>query len=153
MVFLQAAIHPRRRYLTIEAVEDKRLILCVSDDLIAEVRDVLSRPSLAAKFPALTRERVVQFIDSVILVSKFVPDVAGAFHWAEHPDDDHLFNLAIQAKADYLVTWETRILRLSGESSPAAVLLRQLTPDLSIITPKQLADLLRDETISPASSA
>ncbi|HZZ44312.1 MAG TPA: PIN domain-containing protein [Tepidisphaeraceae bacterium] len=53
MVFLQAAIHPNRRYATIEAVEDKRLMLCTSLESIAEVRDVLTRPSLAAKFPAL----------------------------------------------------------------------------------------------------
>jgi predicted nucleic acid-binding protein len=47
------------------------------------------------------------------------------------------------AKARYLVTWETRILKLAIEKTPAADLLRQLAPDLVIVTPKQLADLLR----------
>jgi predicted nucleic acid-binding protein len=37
MVFLQAVINPDRRYATFEAVEDKRLGLCISTELAAEV--------------------------------------------------------------------------------------------------------------------
>lgn len=151
MVFLQAAIHPQRRYSTIEAVEDKRLTLCTSLELIAEVRDVLARPSLARKFPALTPERVAQFIDSVNLISKSFPIVPQRFTWPQHPDDDHIFNLAIESKASYLVTWETRILKLAASSTPSADALLNLAPSLSIITPKQLAELVRGET-PPAES-
>src|SRR5690349_17388198 len=128
MVFLQCAIRPDRRYATMEAVEDKRLNLCTSPELIAEIRDVLLRPSLAAKFPALTPERVARFLDSVNLISSHFPQVRQTFTWPQHPDDDHLFNLAIEAKADYLATWETRILALATDPSPTAKALRQLAP-------------------------
>jgi predicted nucleic acid-binding protein len=73
----------------------------------------------------------------------FFSAVPNAFTWPQHPDDDHLFNLAFHAKAKYLVTWETRILKLETEMTPVAELLRELAPDLMIITPKQLADLVR----------
>ena len=97
MVFLQAAVRPGRRYATFEAVEDRRLRLCTSAELVAEVRDVLTRPSLARKFPALTPERVAQFLDKVNAMATSFSDIPPAFTWPHHPDDDHLFNLAIYA--------------------------------------------------------
>jgi putative PIN family toxin of toxin-antitoxin system len=143
MVFLQAALHPERRYATIEAVEDKRLVLCVSADSMAEVRDVLTRPSLAARFPALTADRVTQFLGKVRIIATEVEPAPNVFTWPQHPDDDHLFNLAIAARADYLVTWETRILKLGKDATPAAELLRQLAPALAIVTPAELAAELK----------
>jgi putative PIN family toxin of toxin-antitoxin system len=143
MVLLQAAIHPQRRYATIEAVEDGRLTLCTSAELFAELRDVLTRPSLMSKFPALTFERVALFLDSLNLLATSYSPVPHRFTWPQHPDDDHIFNLAIEAQANYLVTWETRILKLASNTTPDAVLLRNLAPGLSVVTPKELADVLK----------
>ena len=142
MVFLQAAIHPDRRYATIEAVEDKRLMLCTSGELMAEARDVMSRPSMTAKFPALTRERVTQFLEKISILGTGIDPVPNVFTWPQHPDDDHLFNLAIACQASFLVTWETRILKLGSDLSPAAQQLRQLAPALSIVSPAHLASEL-----------
>jgi len=146
MVFLQAAIYPERRHTTFAAVEDGRLRLCTSPQLIAEVRDVLTRPHLAAKFTALTPVRAAQFMDKVNLIALSFSTVPDVFSWPRHPDDDHVFNLAIHAKATYLVTWETRILQLATEATPTANLLRQLAPHLAILTPKALADRLNSST-------
>jgi putative PIN family toxin of toxin-antitoxin system len=143
MVFLQAAINPGRRYATFEAVEDKRLELCTSAELMGEVRDVLTRPSLARRFPALTVERVAQFLDGVNAVATSFSQVPRVFHWPQHPDDDHVFNLAVCAKAKYLVTWESRIVKLATARTPAAHLLHKLAPGLAVVTPMQLADLLK----------
>ncbi|MBC7784668.1 MAG: putative toxin-antitoxin system toxin component, PIN family [Burkholderiales bacterium] len=145
MVFLQAAIHPDRRDTTIEAVEDERLILCTSPELLAEVRDVLSRPALSAKFSALTPERVELFLQKINFMAALFEEVPSTFTWPEHPDDDHLFNLAIASNVKYLVTWENRILKVAQERSPAAALLRQLAPQLSIVTPADLAAELRSQ--------
>src|ERR1700733_13619286 len=112
MVFLQAAIKPERSYVTIEAVEDKRLTLCTSAELLAEVRDVLMRPSMRKKFSALTPQRVGQFLERISSLATHFADVPKVFTWPQHPDDDHVFNLAIRAKAKYLVTWESRIHKL-----------------------------------------
>jgi predicted nucleic acid-binding protein len=59
------------------------------------------------------------------------------------PDDDHLFDLAIHARARYLVTWESRLLALAAGTDPAADQLRRLAPDLAIVTPVELAGILR----------
>lgn len=140
MVFLQAAIQPHRRYLTIEAVEDKRLILCMSDPLLEEIQDVLTRSSMVAKFPALTGQRVGRLMNQITALSRRFAAVPKKFNWPQHPDDDHLFDLAIESRASYLVTWEKRLLGLSSQSTDASKLLRKLAPGLIVCTPKQLAE-------------
>ena len=43
------------------------------------------------------------------------------------------------------VTWETRILGFASATTPAAKLLRELVPDLTIVTPKAFADLIKSQ--------
>jgi len=105
MVFLRAAAaRPDRIHTTFRAVRDGRVTLCLGTDLLTEVRDVLNRDAVRAKFPSLTVEAVEVFIASVLAQGKMFDSVPQAFNWPEHPDDNHLFDLGIYAKAKYLVT-------------------------------------------------
>jgi predicted nucleic acid-binding protein len=81
-------------------------------------------------------------VDAILELSDWVT-VPEVFTWEEHPDDNHLFNLAISANAKYLVTWESRILKFGKGMTPAAQLLRQLAPELAIVTPAELAAELK----------
>lgn len=119
---------------------DGRVTLFLSPALVAEITDVLARPAVRGQFPTLTDRAVAAFLADMQLRATTFDPIPARFTWPQHPDDDHLFNLAIHAKATRLVTWETRILNLASESTPPADLLRQLAPDLRIVTPKQLAD-------------
>lgn len=71
-----------------------------SDPLLAELRDVLGRPSLRAR---LGRERPVKLLAS--LVSESI-HVNSAIEVADIPDpkDEMLFALALAGEADYLIT-------------------------------------------------
>jgi putative PIN family toxin of toxin-antitoxin system len=122
---------------------DGRFTLFVSPELLAEVQDVLTRPDHRIRFPALTPDAVEAFIADIAARATMIDAPENVFTWPQHPDDDHLFNLAIHARAKYLVTWETRLLKLLTDPTPAAELLRQLAPDLSTITPAMLAELLK----------
>ena len=46
MIFLQAAARPERLHGTMRLLREKRVTLCMSPDVVAEVRDVLTRPEL-----------------------------------------------------------------------------------------------------------
>jgi putative PIN family toxin of toxin-antitoxin system len=143
MLFFQAAAQPARLRASILAVHTGQVQLCLSKELVAEIQDVLSRPEYRAKFPALRPEAVEAFIADVLAHASVLDPVPIAFTWPQHPDDDHLFNLAIAAKAVYLVTWESRILKLGVDTTAAALLLRHLAPQLAIVTPPQLAAELK----------
>jgi predicted nucleic acid-binding protein len=72
------------------------------------------------------------------------PSVPEVFSLAHHPDDDHVFNLAIAAKAPYLITWENRILRLQDAQSEDGIRLRTLSPGLRILRPVEFVQKLRE---------
>jgi putative PIN family toxin of toxin-antitoxin system len=143
MVFLQNAAVPGRTHATFRAVKDGTVTLCLSVDLITEVRDVLNREGIRRKFPALTATAIEGFVADVLVRARLFEPVLSAFSWTRHPDDDHLFNLVIAAKADRLVTWEARLLSFFDENPEDAPRLRQLAPQLRIVTPVQLTEELR----------
>lgn len=141
MLFLQAAVQPLRVHRTFQAVQEGLVSLCLSAELLAEVRDVLTRGKVREKFPALTPEVVDTFIgETAAMATMFDPP--SVFTWPVDPGDDHIFNLAIHARAEYLVTWETRMLKLANELSEASESLRRLAPKLQIVNPEQFAEAL-----------
>lgn len=135
MIFLQMAARPARVHATYQAILEKRVALALSPALLAEVHDVLNRPNVRAKFPALTSAAVDVFLADLISHGTLAQAIPDRFTWPEHPDDDHLFNLAIHAQARFLVTWETRILKFASDQSEAAGNLRRLAPQLQMVTP------------------
>ena len=143
MVFVQAAARPDRVHATMRAIDELRISLCLSRALLDEIHDVLNRKNVQAKFPTLTPDVARAFTSKLIGRSMIFDLVPHEFTWPQHPDDDHVFNLAICSQAKYLVTWESRILKLGTDATPDANRLRDLAPQLAIITPKQLADQLR----------
>ena len=143
MVFLQSAVRTDRTHATMRAARDGRVTLCISAALIAELRDVLSRAPMIAKFPALTPQRLADFLEEITLIATHIDLVPKTFTWPHHPGDDHVFNLAIAAQAQHLVTWESRSLALPASTDPAAAELKRLAPTLSIITPAQLALIVK----------
>jgi predicted nucleic acid-binding protein len=122
MVFFQWASLPEgRQHGTAKAVLEGSVRLCLSLELLAEVKDLLTRPAIVARSKSLTPARVDLFLDLILQHAEMVPSVPRVFPWAQQPDDDHLFNLAIHASATYLVIWESRILKLATDQTQDAL--------------------------------
>jgi putative PIN family toxin of toxin-antitoxin system len=144
MLFFQvAAQQPPRLHGSFQAIDAGRVQLCMSRELLEEVADVLSRPEFLDKAPHFTPELAMQFFAKLRSASTWFEPVPNVFTLAEHPKDDHLFNLAIAARVDRLVTWESRLLRLQDQSSADVQRLRSLAPQLRIVTPKELLSELK----------
>jgi putative PIN family toxin of toxin-antitoxin system len=135
MVFLQNAARPGRTHATFHAVTDGKVTLCLSVELVSEVRSVLNRQNIRSHFPALTKPVVEIFIADLLTLGTLFDPIPQVFTWPAHPDDDHLFNLSIAAKADRLVTWEQRLLKLIENHPQDAERLQTLAPQLRIVTP------------------
>jgi putative PIN family toxin of toxin-antitoxin system len=103
MIFLQwAALPEGRHHATIRALYDGTIRLCMSQALVDEVRDVLSRPSVVARAPNITPDRLKNILAAMLERAEWIPDVPNAFAWPHHPDDDHIFNLAIATEWDQI---------------------------------------------------
>jgi predicted nucleic acid-binding protein len=92
----------------------------------------------------LTDELTRQFLTS--LAKRAIPfsEVPRQFVYERDPKDEPYINLAIAAKANYLVSRDADILDLAGLNNPDGVRLREHAPDLRILDPFLfLADLRR----------
>jgi uncharacterized protein len=143
MVFFQAAARPKgpAARLFIDFVEGGRLALYVSVAILTEVRDVLGRPRIRAKNPAITDQSVDEFCDRVQQVAQTIIAVPALFTLARDPDDEPYLNLAIAADADYLVTRDNDMLDLMQEST-----FRGKYPTLTILDPVALLLTLNQTT-------
>jgi putative PIN family toxin of toxin-antitoxin system len=134
MLFLQgAARRESAAGACLLLVELAAVELCVSEEILAEVRDVLTRPRLRQKFPALSDELVDRFLAALIKRSVVIPNVQRLFLYARDPKDEPYINLAIAADATHLVSWDADLLDLAKPSNPDGARLRRHAPELRIL--------------------
>ena len=91
-VFLQGLLSksgPAVRCL--ELIEEERIRLVISEDVLAEIKDVLSRPILREKNPNLTDEKVEDLIETLLVKAEFVEKVPEHFAYSRDPDDEPYF--------------------------------------------------------------
>lgn len=81
-----------------------QLIIC--DELLAEIRDVTSRPKFAKYFPANEVESLIEFMR--IIGEQSDPDLQTKL--CRDESDDYLLDLAIESHVDYLVTGDQDLL-------------------------------------------
>jgi putative PIN family toxin of toxin-antitoxin system len=107
--------------------------LYVSDEILDEMRDVLSRPKLRAKYPQITDEAVDNFFGRLAQFAQCVSDVPSVFSLPRDPDDEPYLNLSIAVDADYLATRDNDLLDLMQDE-----VFRTSYPHLTILDPVAL---------------
>jgi putative PIN family toxin of toxin-antitoxin system len=135
MLFFRAASRPQRDRPVFDFVENGSVTLCLGADVLAEVRDVLTRPKLIAKYPALTLEAVDAFLAHYLAKAHWFDDVPEHFVLSRDPKDSKYLNLAITANAPYLVTTDLDMLDLMTSEDAEPRDFRQRYPGLQILDP------------------
>jgi putative PIN family toxin of toxin-antitoxin system len=137
MVFLQGAGRrrgPARRCL--ELVDAGQVALCVSPAILRELADVLARPIIHQKFPALTSEAAESFLRAARAKANLFTDVPNVLVLPRDRDDEIYLDAAVAAQADYLVTWNERHLTyLMRQDTPEGREFRIRYPHLQIVDP------------------
>lgn len=142
MVFLQAATNDRcPAFACLSLVESGAIRLYVSPAILAEVRDVFSRPKIRAKFPSLTPERADLFLQKLATIAVLVNEVPDAGVMLRDPDDSPYVNLAAAAGVAYLVSRDKDVLDLMDEPAFTARF-----PQLSVVDPVAFLNAVRAAT-------
>ena len=92
-------------YKLLTLLKDTRWQVNLSTPLVLEYEEVLKRPGLVAGF---SNEAIDVFLDGLCAISN-QHDIF--YLWrplARDPDDDFLLELAVRARADFIVTYNTR---------------------------------------------
>lgn len=131
MVFLQGAGCPAGpSRACFHLVDESRVTLFLSAEILVEARDVLTRPKTRRKFPLLTSEWVETFLQAAQSKALVLAGVPKMETLERDPKDEPYLNLAIAAKGHYLVSRDHDLLDLMRDPG-----FRRRYPDLLILDP------------------
>lgn len=142
MLFFRAASRPHRTRPIFDLVESGKVTLCFGHDVLEEIRDVLTRPKLVAKYPALTADAVDAFLAKYLQASHWIDNVQEHFVLSRDPKDSKYLNLTIEADAPYLVTTDLDMLDLMTSDDAEAVEFRQRFPGVHVLTPARFESVI-----------
>ena len=104
--------------------------LIVSEPLLDETERTLAKPYFAARLTAARRAAIIALLRTEALVTPLTVEVAGV---ATHAEDDLVLAAAVSAGAEYLVTGDSRLLRLGTYEG------------VTLVSPRQFLELLTAE--------
>lgn len=111
--------------------------LYLSLETLAEIQDVLNRTIFRRRFPSLTEEMINEFLREVEDLSVLVENVPSAFIYSRDPKDEKYINLAIEAKADYIVSRDNDLLDLMTGYTGECKDFRRRFRKLKVIPPSE----------------
>jgi uncharacterized protein len=113
VIFVQGLISesgPAARCL--ELFAQGKFSIALSREVLAEAREVLSRSSLRRRYPVLTDQRVSQLVELLLSNGKLLRQVKRRYIYSRDPYDEAYLNLAIEARARFLITRDKDLLDL-----------------------------------------
>ena len=144
MLFLQGAARPEGLAGACFALLEMELVeLCLSEDVVAEVRDVLSRLEVRRKFRSLADHLVEAFVETVRSRAFWIPAPPHRFTFNRDPKDEPYIDLAIAAQAEFLVSRDNDILDLAKPDDADGMRLRAVAPNLRIVGPSEFIREIR----------
>jgi len=137
MIFLQALASSRGpAFRSFSEIERGNVKLVLSHAIFAEITEVLGRVEIQQKFVGVVPERVDRFLKGVANRSTLFSDVPNQFRLPRDPKDEPYINLAIAAKANYLVTWNMRHMGyLQKQDTPEGKDFCARFPEIKIVEP------------------
>lgn len=147
MVFLQGLISESSVAINcFELFENGIIELFVSEEVLAEIQDVITRPKLQAKYSRLTNERAEKLIEVLRTKATFIKNVPPVFNYARDPKDEKYINLAVVAGAEYIISRDADLLDLMTSFDDDSKSFRQRFRPLKVIQPLDFLKIIEDQT-------
>lgn len=118
----------------LQLFEDGRIELFMSEAVLNEIGDVLTRPELQHRLPLLTQERAERLLGGLKEKATFLESVPAEFSYDRDPKDEMYINLALAAGPAYLVSRDNDPLDLMKETDTGKDF-RQRFPSVTILDP------------------
>ncbi len=146
MVFLQGLISESGVAVNcFELFENGIVELFVSEEVLAEIQDVITRPKLQAKYSRLTDERVEKLVEVLRTKATLIKNVSSVFNYARDPKDEKYINLAVAAGAEYIISRDTDLLDLMTGYDNESKEFRQKFRLLKIIQPLEFLKIVEEK--------
>ncbi len=96
----------------VKAAEDRRLCIFISEQIVGEISRVLEYPKLQQAYQGAGLDRR-DLMEAVLNVGRLVRVSRRVNVVAEHPADDKFIECALAAHADYVVSGDRHLLKVS----------------------------------------
>lgn len=145
-IFLQALVSKRGAAVKcLEYFDQGKVSLAVSRATLAEIADVLARPHLREKYPLLTSEKIAELLERLRYKGIYLRKVRHRFKYPRDPDDEPYLNLAIEARADYLISRDSDLLDLMNWQQEEGRSFQRRFPFLKIVTPPEFLKVMESQ--------
>lgn len=145
MVFLQAIANlngPASECL--DFVRNNSVGLFSSEEIINEVKNILTRPKFRKQYKSLTNQMVSDSVAEIEYLAVVFDKPHGYFKLPRDPKDEKYINLAIEYVADYIVTRDRDLLDLMTDHTDEAKDFRQKYRHLKIVDPVEFLRIVRE---------
>ncbi len=109
-VWVSALLWGGKPAAIVQAAEEGKVCIFISEGIAAEISEVLAYPKLEKIYtPELRRE---DLIEQVLKNARFVKAPSRVHVVEEHPADDKFLDCALAANADYVVSGDKHLLKV-----------------------------------------
>lgn len=148
MIFLQAVMSRKSiAFKLFEYLEKNAFTIFVSNETLDEINDVLNRPHIRTKNPQITDEYVEAFLNRVLDKAVLIKSVPHGFSYSRDPKDEKYLNLAIEAKAEYIVSRDNDLLDLMSGYAIECREFRQRFKRLKVVEPTKFLKIIREKDL------
>ncbi|NOT58685.1 MAG: putative toxin-antitoxin system toxin component, PIN family [Acidobacteria bacterium] len=148
MVFVQAAANEKSPAARIfDLLDEGKITLYVSKLILAEVRHVLNRPEVRASLKRLTDVAIEALFERLEQNATLIKQVPTRFIYPRDPKDEPYINLAVEMKADYLVSRDNDLLDLMKWKREEGREFQKRFRFLKIVTPESFLAVMESEEI------
>lgn len=147
MVFLQGLISESGAAVDcFELFENGIVELFVSEEVLAEIQDVITRPKLQAKYSRLTIERAEKLVEILRTKATLIKDVPSVFNYPRDPKDEKYINVAAAAGAAYIISRDADLLDLMTGFDEESKNFRRKFRLLKVIEPFEFLKIVEEKT-------
>ena len=132
----------------VRLVEDGVVLHFMSDEILTEIRDVLTRPETLEKFSAVTVYKADAFIVGIVERSTLIIGVPRAFKLPRDPKDEPYIDLAAAVDASFLVTTDSDMLDLMTGIDVESKQFRQRFRGLKVVEPKEFLRIIAEKDVA-----
>ncbi len=129
-------------------VDSDVVTLFLSAEVLGEMREVMTRPEFLAKFETVTETMIEKYLEQLAKKSVFIRSVPKKFTLSRDRDDEPYINLAIESKADYIVTRDNDLLDLMTGFGDDSKEFRQRFKSLKVTEPIEFLKIVEERRLN-----
>jgi|GEM_PF-302812 putative PIN family toxin of toxin-antitoxin system len=130
-IIFAATFHPEGvAAKVLRLLEDGEIAVVISNRLRSEYEDTVTHPAQRVRFPFVTEEDARAYLNYIDKFAERIPNPPTHLSYPRDFDDEHIVNLIIEIRADFLVALDKDLLSLS-EFPP----FREVLPEIQVLRP------------------